>query len=565
MSPKLFVIPLIFVLLFGTKTALAVKEPGKAVGCDTMALGKVALAARKSFLEGNKEQAFLFHICALQRFSQGDAGIHEFINFHNTFSTTLRLVGAHELSAEHARKAFEIAKNYHRKGPAISRAMTTYGNQMLLNGYADSALHYYRLRIPSKAKNINIPMGSSTCNNIGMCYAELGQYDSAKVYYNKAMQRLKGNQSEDFSYGLYLAIFDNIIRCLWKSDKIKERMPLIDSFRTECLTHGTESRQIRCELLLGEIALDLENYDELQKYIEKLSTLTDQKNRFSNGRYQHQYESLFLGLYTGTGQLAEANYYSKRVLKTSDSLAMLNKEFLELMLKAQPYYDNASEKIELRLARVEVDKAKSLLKQDTLQKWLKTVTVFALIVLLSVVIITLFFKNRQQALETEKQQISAEVEAKEQKLSELEKEIDLRKTDLESFTLYLNVLKETREDVKKTIERSIQQTEEDGKQTLRQLLRKDKTAELMEERTDVLYNNVESISAGFYERLRTTYPELSPAEMELCAYLRAGLTNGEIAQRRNIQTKSVRMTKYRLKKKLALPESTDIYEFIRKF
>ena len=562
-SKKLFILPLVLVLLFATRTQAQSESDHENLGCDTMALGKVALEARKTFMKGHKDQAFLLHVCALQRFSQGDAGINEFINFHNTFATTLRLVGAHELSAQHARKALEISKNYRSNRASIARAMTTYGNQMLLNGYADTALHYYRLKGPRNAQNERLLMGANTCNNIGMCHAELEQYDSARFYYDKALVLLRKN--EDFSYGLYLAIFDNIIRCLWESNTIEAEWALVDSFRAECAEFGIMSRQMRCELLLGEIALDLEDFDQLKDHLSRLQTLKTENGGFPNDKYRQRHDALLLGLYTGTEQLAQANHYSQRMIKTTDSLAVLNKEFLELILKAQPYYDTAAKQIELRLARVEEDKAQSLLKQNSLQKWLRMSIVLALVVMLSVVIITLFFKNRQRALESEKQQISAEVESKEQKLLELEKEIELRKNDLESFTLYLNVLKETREDVKKAIELSIQQTSEDGKQTLRQLLRKDKTAELLSERSDVLYENVESISAGFYERLRTTYPELSPAEMELCAYIRAGLTNGEIAQRRNIQTKSVRMTKYRLKKKLALPESTDIYEFIRKF
>ena len=95
------------------------------------------------------------------------------------------------------------------------------------------------------------------------------------------------------------------------------------------------------------------------------------------------------------------------------------------------------------------------------------------------------------------------------------------------------------------------------------LLIDNRSREQIVQRSDILFEHVEDISQAFYDRLKEKFPSLSPSEVELCAFIRAGLSNIEIAHIRNIQPKSVRMTKYRLKKKLAVAEEMDINEFVK--
>jgi DNA-binding CsgD family transcriptional regulator len=79
-----------------------------------------------------------------------------------------------------------------------------------------------------------------------------------------------------------------------------------------------------------------------------------------------------------------------------------------------------------------------------------------------------------------------------------------------------------------------------------------------------LHQNIETLNAEFYDHLNKQNPDLSKTEVRLVSFLKLRLSNDEIAMLQGISTKSVIMSRYRLKKKLALPESADLDTFCQK-
>jgi DNA-binding CsgD family transcriptional regulator len=72
-----------------------------------------------------------------------------------------------------------------------------------------------------------------------------------------------------------------------------------------------------------------------------------------------------------------------------------------------------------------------------------------------------------------------------------------------------------------------------------------------------------SVHGAFYEKINTKFPELSTSEKRLASLIKMNLTNREIASILNIESASVKMAKYRLKKKLNLEEEVDIQSFLQ--
>lgn len=70
---------------------------------------------------------------------------------------------------------------------------------------------------------------------------------------------------------------------------------------------------------------------------------------------------------------------------------------------------------------------------------------------------------------------------------------------------------------------------------------------------------------NFFKRLKTTYPELTPSDLKLCAYLRLNLSSKEIAPLLNISLRGVEIRRYRLRKRLALSSDDNLVEFIMQF
>ena len=70
----------------------------------------------------------------------------------------------------------------------------------------------------------------------------------------------------------------------------------------------------------------------------------------------------------------------------------------------------------------------------------------------------------------------------------------------------------------------------------------------------------------FYKNLSRDFPDLTPYETHLCAYIRLNLSTKEIAAICGIEPSSVKMARYRLRKSLGITDSdTDLVVFLSKY
>ena len=75
-------------------------------------------------------------------------------------------------------------------------------------------------------------------------------------------------------------------------------------------------------------------------------------------------------------------------------------------------------------------------------------------------------------------------------------------------------------------------------------------------------NHFNVVYSDFIKKMKTTYPELTSKELRLCSYIKMNLSSSEIAQLSNITMRGVEKSRSRLRKKLNLDGTEDIYEYI---
>lgn len=73
------------------------------------------------------------------------------------------------------------------------------------------------------------------------------------------------------------------------------------------------------------------------------------------------------------------------------------------------------------------------------------------------------------------------------------------------------------------------------------------------------FNNADQ---DFFKKIKTNHSSLTPDDLRLCAYLRLNLSSKEIAPLFNISPKSVEVKRYRLRKKMNLPNETNLTNYI---
>jgi tetratricopeptide (TPR) repeat protein len=72
----------------------------------------------------------------------------------------------------------------------------------------------------------------------------------------------------------------------------------------------------------------------------------------------------------------------------------------------------------------------------------------------------------------------------------------------------------------------------------------------------------EGVHPGFFAKLRYHYPDITVSELRLAALIKLKLTLKESASMLGISPESVKKSRYRLKKKLGVPDSENVDEFI---
>jgi hypothetical protein len=95
------------------------------------------------------------------------------------------------------------------------------------------------------------------------------------------------------------------------------------------------------------------------------------------------------------------------------------------------------------------------------------------------------------------------------------------------------------------------------------------TKEILTEIEAVIQNDnatfdlqLDELNKRFYASLKEEFPDLTPNDLRLCAYIKIGMSAKEIANLLNIKPSSVYISRSRLRKKLDLSSTDDLHGFL---
>jgi len=145
----------------------------------------------------------------------------------------------------------------------------------------------------------------------------------------------------------------------------------------------------------------------------------------------------------------------------------------------------------------------------------------------------------------------------------LKADIRHKNSELASTTMHLVQKSEILLKIKNQLSELSKSNQNDGFQSkIKQIeraidadVRLDKNWERFESHFDQVHEN-------FFKNLRAKYPNLTPKDQKLCAYLRMNLSTKEIAPLLNISVRGVEISRYRLRKKLDLSPEENLVSFV---
>lgn len=262
----------------------------------------------------------------------------------------------------------------------------------------------------------------------------------------------------------------------------------------------------------------------------------------------------------------------------------------EYSLQTEKEYTNLPEKeyvFHVRAKNIyDVVSEEAVFRFEILPPWYRTIWAYILYFILYSVVIYLIIRyqksvaerDRQQLIQNqEKELLRSRAELNEQKLTlehenmaiireNLEATINLKNAKVASSTVNLIHLNEILLSIKELIGQMDKKNDANVNFSLLTKISKVIDHELQ---GDKQWNEFEEIfnqlHDNFMQRLKTSYPELTPRDMRLCAYLRMNFNTKEIAPLLGISVRGVEDTRYRIRKKMQLPSDANITEFILNF
>jgi len=143
------------------------------------------------------------------------------------------------------------------------------------------------------------------------------------------------------------------------------------------------------------------------------------------------------------------------------------------------------------------------------------------------------------------------------------KDLENKDRELVGFLMELShkneILQISRRKIDLLIKREADESQKDQLVALREQIQ---AALKTSESWETFKKHFEQINPGFFERLKDSFPNLSPGDLKLCGYLRLGLSTKEISILQNITFQSAEISRVRLRKKLGLSREINLSHFI---
>lgn len=177
--------------------------------------------------------------------------------------------------------------------------------------------------------------------------------------------------------------------------------------------------------------------------------------------------------------------------------------------------------------------------------------------------------REKRAAQEQKKRQEEQLQAQEQlitklKNEKLETELNYKSKELASATLAVITHNDFLEGLKKEI-LAQQLTGSYTKRFFEKLLRMIDENRTAEDEWAVFQSNFDRIHERFFRKLKEKYPELTPGDLRLCALLRLNMPTKDMARMQNLTIRGVEAARYRLRKKLNLPEGQSLVDFMIQF
>lgn len=483
----------------------------------------------------------------------------------------------------------ELGEFFYRQGAFsqsivyLQKALTIYSKQNNIRRQAEihSALGttYYFSRQPGLAereqrqalyfaRQLEDPVAEArVLTRIGHLLEKKGLSDSSLIYHNNALEKIKGTADSS----LYAEVSENIGSIYEDKGQYEEARKFFFTALLINSRQGREEDRVINLNNLGDVFRKTGNIELAKRYTNEALAAA----RVLGSRYQERSALRDLSkIYAD-----ENNYYvSHKYLDTAyqQTEAIYAEEGARQMALLESFYETEKKDKEIELlaqnARIDSLRRWGLLAATLLViavaawQWQKIKSNKKIIAEQNRV-----FEVEQKLLQIEldnvklrEQQLEAEVNSHNLQEKYLQRELELRSQSLSWYTLQLIEKNKVLEDIQKTLLESLRT---EGAQKNKMLRETSKSIEINFKKDDYwlqFEHFFAQVHMRFFDELKKYLPDISAGEQRLCALLRMNIEPKEIATVLGITPDSLRIARYRLRKRLKMTGKDSLSEFLAK-
>jgi tetratricopeptide (TPR) repeat protein len=172
-------------------------------------------------------------------------------------------------------------------------------------------------------------------------------------------------------------------------------------------------------------------------------------------------------------------------------------------------------------------------------------------------------EKAREVYQSQKDLMELEIRNKNLEETQLKKELETKTNALSSQLLHLIQKNELLEGLKADLSDLLKEESRTPKKQLRQLLNKINLSFSQDQYWDAFRLVFDQVHQSFFEKLLLICPELSATELRMLSLLKMNLNSTEMATLLGITPDSLRVTRYRVKKKLQLDTGESLTSFIQ--
>ena len=440
------------------------------------------------------------------------------------------------------------------------------GNYFKNKDFSQSEVFYLKsLQAAEDAKNLFYIILSY--NNLGFFYSQTNDFEKAEKQYLKGIQLLESKDNLELHQKAQLALLKGNLGGNYLRDEEHLKQGIL--YLNEDIFFNLNTGEV--ELAINATIELAKYYYAEKKYKEANQTLklcvdhprVKEQSQASTGLLVPVYYWLFK-VHLEQQQSENALHY----FKAYDSLksvrdeardnrrSTIEKSLLENILNVQ--LDYQTQQLQLKDKENEV-----LVEKNKHYVYRVLIVLLSLFILISVLI--LYGKKRISFMRVKKELAENKFEVEKLAKEKVNLELKYKNKDLTDFAIDISRKQDVLTEVKTKLNDILDKKwdEPELKNDIKTLIQYANNNLIVDGQLKEFQENIEEVNYKFLDTLQKDYPDLTELDKNVCGLIRLGLSNKEIATMRNVSYKAVRMSRYRIRKKLNLDAEIDLVEFLK--